>query len=172
MKTKIILALIATLFATSVSAVEGGYKLVGLGITPLTDKSDTTYGFGVSLGGGYNFNQYVGVEAQVGVHGIWSNTNTYAYPLPAITLNGYIPLNEVTSLYGKFGKSETLVTVGSGASQTNYSGVTNVYGLGVEVLLSGSKDTYRIGVDHYDLGFVNGSSLSANYINLSSTTHF
>lgn len=169
---KIIVALIATLIATSASAVEGGYNLVGLGVTPLTDKSNSTYGFGVSLGGGYNFTQYFGIEAQIGVHGIASNNNILVYPLPAITFNGYIPLREGASLYGKFGKSETSVTVGSGGSQANYSGFTNVYGVGVEVSLSGSKDTYRIGVDHYDLGFVNGSSLSANYFNLTSTTHF
>ena len=128
MKTKITLALLATLFATNVCAVEGGYKLVGLGITPLTDHSDTTYGFGVSLGGGYNFNQYLGIEAQIGVHGIGSNTNITVYPLPAVTFNGYVPINEGTSLFGKIGKSETSVTLGSGGSQTNYSGFTNIYG--------------------------------------------
>jgi len=169
---KIIVALLATLIVSNVGAVEGGYNLVGLGITPLTDKSNTTYGLGVSLGGGYNFTQYFGIEAQIGVHGIGSNTNISVYPLPAITFNGYFPVNERASLYGKIGKSLTSVTVGSGGDQTNYSGFTNVYGLGAEFSLSGSKNTYRIGLDHYDLGFVNGSSLSANYINLTSTTHF
>ncbi len=169
---KKIIALVASIISFNVIAVEGGYKLVGLGITPLTDKSNTTYGLGVSLGGGYNFNKYLGIEAQIGAQGIWSNTNISVYSLPAITLNGYLPINEGTSIYGKIGKSETLVTIGNGGDQTNYSGVTNVYGLGTEFSLSGNKDTYRIGIDHYDLGFVNGSSLSANYINLSSTTHF
>jgi hypothetical protein len=161
-----------SLITFNAGAVEGGYKLVGLGITPLTDKSDSTYGFGVSLGAGYNFCKYVGIETQIGVYGIGSNTSIFVYPLPALTLNAYVPINEKTSLFGKIGKSETSVTVGSGGSQTNYSGVSNVYGLGAEFSITGSKDTYRIGVDHYDLGFVNGSSLSANYINLTSTTHF
>jgi hypothetical protein len=169
---KIIIALLTILIAFNANAVDGGYKLVGLGITPMTNKDSTTYGFGVSLGGGYNFNNYFGIEAQIGDHGIGSNTNISVYPLPAITFNGYIPINAGTSLFGKIGKSETSVTVGSGGSQTNYSGVTNVYGLGAEFSSAVSKDTYRIGIDHFDLGFVNGSSLSANYFNLSSTTHF
>jgi hypothetical protein len=165
-------AALATLVASSAMAAEGAYNLVSLGVSPLTDQSGTTYGFGVSIGGGYGFNKYFGVEAQLAVLGIGTGNNVSVMPIPSLTVNGYIPVREGISLYGKIGKSETIVGYGAAGTQASYSGVSNFYGAGFEFLSSGSKDTYRIGVDHYDLGVVPGSPLAANYINLGATTHF
>ena len=93
-------------------------------------------------------------------------------PIPAITLNGYLPLREGINLFGKIGKSETIIGYSGKDTQAHYSGQANFFGAGVEFSSAASKDTYRLGVDYYVLGATSGASLSAYYINLSSTTHF
>jgi len=129
-------------------------------------------GFAVSVGGGYNFNQYVGLETQIGVLGIGTTNNVAVMPIPSLTVNGYIPVSERTSLFGKIGKSETIIGYGGADTQAHYSGQANFFGVGVEVSSTANKDTYRFGVDYYDLGATPGAPLSAYYLNVSSTTHF
>jgi hypothetical protein len=169
MHKKFLIALLATFVAPNAMSAEGAYNLVGFGLSPLTDQSNTTLGIGVSIGGGYNFNKYLGVETQLAVLGIGTGNNVSVMPLPALSLNGYFPLTEESSLYVKFGKSETVVANGT---QSSYAGLTNFYGGGIEFAITGSKNTYRFGVDHYDLNIIPGATLSTNYINLSSSTHF
>lgn len=172
MHKKIVVAALAMLISTGVMADEGAYNLVGVGLSPLSDPSGTTLGFGVSVGGGYGFNKYFGVEAQLAVLGIGSGNNVSVLPIPALTVNGYLPVREGVTLYGKIGKSETIAGYGPGDNLAIYSGTANFYGVGFEFSLADTKDTYRIGVDHYDLGALPGLPLSANNINLMSTTHF
>jgi hypothetical protein len=172
MNKKFIIAVLAMLGSPCALPADGSYNLVGLGLSPLKSESSTLFGFGVSVGGGYNFNQYFGIETQIGVMGIGSANNVAVMPIPEITLNGYVPVGERISLFGKIGKSETIVGYSGSDTQAHYSGQANFYGVGFEFSLTASKDTYRLGVDYYDLGATPGASLSAYYINLSSTTHF
>ena len=166
MYQKIIVVVLAALVTPSVFSAEGAYNVVGLGLSPLVEQSNTTLDFGVSIGGGYSFNKYFGVEAQIGLLGIGSGNDVSSMPIPSVALIGYIPLREDSTLYGKFGKSATTV-------DSNYSGTTNFYGVGVEFSsLSSPKNTYRLGIDHYDLSLAPGAPLSTNYLNLTSTTYF
>jgi len=170
---KIYFAVIFALFTFCATAADGGvYNLVGVGLSPLQGQESTWLGFGVSVGGGYNFNQYLGVEAQVGVIGIGTSNNIAVTPIPSISVNGYIPLREGISLFGKIGKSETIVGYSGSDTHAHYSGQTNFYGVGVEISSTANKNTYRFGVDYYDLGATSGAPLAAYYLNLSSTTHF
>jgi len=169
---KILISLLFLLGSSGALAADGAYNLVGLGLSPLSSDSITLFGFGVSVGGGYNFNQYFGIETQIGVMGIGSANNVAVMPIPAITVNGYLPVREGISLYGKIGKSETIVGYGSSDTQAHYSGQANCYGAGVEFSSTANKDTYRLGVDYFDLGATPGAALATYYINLSSTTHF
>ena len=169
MKMKLYLFAFLSVLTSAALAGEGGYNMVGIGISPL---QLSVWGFAVSVGGGYNFNQYVGVETQVSVLGIGTNNNVAVMPIPSLSVNGYIPLSERTSLFGKIGKSETIVGYGDADTQAHYSGQKIFFGVGVEVSSSANKDTYRFGVDYYDLGATPGAPLSAYYFNLTSTTHF
>ena len=169
MKKKIYLFVLLWVLASGALAGEGAYNLVGIGISPL---QLSQWGFGVSLGGGYNFNQYVGLETQVSVLGIGTTNNVAVMPIPSLTINGYLPVNERTSLFGKIGKSASIVGYGGADTQAHYSGQANFFGVGVEISSTANKDTYRFGIDYYDLGATPGAPLSAYYLNLTSTTHF
>jgi hypothetical protein len=172
MNKKFIIATLAVLGSSGALAADGAYKLVGLGLSPLSAESSTLFGFGVSVGGGYNFNQYLGIETQISLMGIGSANNVDVMPIPSITFNGYLPVSENVSLFGQVGKSETIIGYSGSDTQAHYSGQANFYGVGFEISSSANKNTYRLGIDYYDLGATPGASLSAYYINLSSTTHF
>lgn len=173
MINKIYFGVILAFITSCATAADGGvYNLVGVGLSPVLGQESTWFGFGVSVGGGYNFNQYVGIETQISVMGIGTTSNVVVMPIPSLTLNGYIPVQEGVSLFGKIGKSETIIGYSGSDTQAHYSGQSNFYGVGVEILSTANKNTYRFGVDYYDLGATPGAPLSAYYINLSSTTHF
>ena len=166
MYQKIIVGVLVALVSPNVLSAEGAYNIVGLGLSPLVEQSSTTLDFGVSVGGGYSFNKFWGVEAQIGILGIGSGNDVSEMPIPSVAVIGYIPIREDSCLYGKIGKSATTVN-------STYSGTTNFYGAGVEFSsLSSPTNTYRIGIDHYDLSLAPGAPLSTNYLNISSTTYF
>lgn len=169
---KMLFVVLIALLTTSTMAAEGAYNLVGAGLSSVQGQGSTWFGFGVDVGGGFNFNQYLGIEAQISVMGIGTSSNVAVMPIPSITVNGYIPIREGASLFVKFGKSETIVGYSGSDTQAHYSGQANFYGVGVEISSAANTDTYRIGVDYYDLGATPGSPLSAYFLNLSSTTHF
>ena len=169
---KILFVALISLLTFSAMAADGAYNLVGAGLSPVQGQASTWFGFGVEVGGGFSFNRYLGIETQVGVLGIGTTNNVAVMPIPSISVNGYIPIREGASLFGKIGKSETIVGYSGSDTQAHYSGQANFYGVGVEISSAANKDTYRIGVDYYDLGATPGAPLSAYYINLSSTTHF
>jgi hypothetical protein len=163
----------ATIWLPSAMAVEeGGYVLLSIGISPITDPIGTTSGFGVEAGGGYNLNKYLGAEAIIGVVGFSAGS---VYNPLSISLNvvGHIPFSDGFGIYGKVGEAETMVTLNStnGGSSQGYSGVTSLYGAGIEIYTVDHAD-FRIGYDHYDLSIIPGLPLSANYIYVARTAYF
>ena len=172
MYRKFIFTVFFSFINTHTCSAEGLYNLVGAGISPLIQDASRSLGFAVSVGGGYNFTKYVGVEAQVAVIGIGTANDVAVLPIPSIALNGYILIQENVSIFGKVGRASTIVNYTGDSTEAHYSGQSKFYGLGVEVTLVPGKNTYRFGVDYYDLGATPGSPLSAYYLNISSTTHF
>jgi outer membrane immunogenic protein len=175
---KIVLVVITAFMTTTIglssamAAEEGGYGLLSIGFSPLTDPTGTMSGYGVEVGGGYNFNKYFGTEAIIGALGLSAGS---AYnPLSfSISVAGHLPLTDGFGIYGKVGEAETMVTLNStngGASQ-GYSGVTGLYGVGVEFYTADHAD-FRIGYDHYDLSVIPGWTMSTNYINITRTAYF
>jgi hypothetical protein len=161
----------ATLPVSNVMAAdEGIYGLLSAGVTPVTGSVSTTFSLGLSLGGGYNFNKHVGVEGQYGLLGM-ATSNTLNAQVLAITINGYLPVQEQFNVFVKAGKSYTTVTDGKPDASVSQSAMKNVYGCGLE-FSSDNQKKYRLGVDHYDLSSAPGMSLSTNYINLTVVTNF
>lgn len=152
------------------AAEEGIYSLIGVGVTPITDTTTTTISFGLNLGGGYNFSKYVGTEAQLALLGMATTNNLTAHPF-AVTINGYLPIKENLTLFGKAGKSYTTVSNGTAATSVSQSGITNVYGYGLEFVYGDNKK-YRFGVDHYDLSVAPGMTLSTNYISVAAIVNY
>ena len=152
------------------AADEGVYGLYSLGVTPMTDSGSTTVSLGLSLGGGYNFNKHVGIEGQFGLLGM-ATSNTLNAQVRAVTINGYLTVQERLNMFVKAGKSYTTITDGKPDASVSQSAMNNVYGYGLE-LSSDDKKIYRLGVDHYDLFTAPGMSLSTNYFNLTVVTNF
>lgn len=170
MKKKIFTAILASSLATSAMAAEpGAYGLAGIGLSPMADNAGRTMAFGINAGVGYNLNRYVGFEAQTGVLGLGNSVS--AIPVAA-SVQAFVPVLKGIDLYGKYGTSYTTLSSGSGATTSSASGTTSLWGVGLEFSPPGSKETYRIGVEHYDLAVSPGMSLSTNYLNLTGTTRF
>jgi hypothetical protein len=173
---KNILAIIASfVFATTsitnvMAAEEGIYGLLSAGVTPVSGATSTTYSLGLSLGGGYNFNKHVGIEGQFALLGMATSNVLNAHVL-AVTVNGYLPVQERFNVFVKAGKSYTTITDGKPDASISQSAMNNVYGYGLE-FSSDDQKKYRLGVDHYVLSTAPGMSLSTNYINLSVVTNF
>lgn len=150
--------------SSAMAAEQGFFSLIGGGVTPLKDSAGTTMSFGLSLGGGFNFNKYVGVEGQFALLGMATSNNQSAHPI-ALMINGYLPIQERENLFIKLGKSFTTVSNGTADTAVSQSAITNMYGYGLEFPY-GEKMKYRFGVDHYDLSVAPGTTLSTNYVNV------
>lgn len=166
---KFIILIAAIVFETfsissAMAAEEGFFSLIGGGVTPMKDSASTSMSLGLSLGGGFNFNQYVGVEGQFVLLGMATSNNLSAHPI-AVMIIGYLPMQERQNLFAKVGKSFTTVTNGTADTSVSQSAMTNMYGYGIEFPY-GEKMKYRFGVDHYDLSVVPGTTLSTNYVNV------
>ncbi len=150
--------------SSAMAAEQGFFSLIGGGITPMKDSVSTSISLGLSLGGGFNFNQYVGIEGQFVLLGMATSNTLSAHPI-AVMINGYLPIQERLNMFAKVGKSFTTVSSGTADTSVSQSAITNVYGYGIEFPY-GEKMKYRFGVDHYDLSVVPGTTLSTNYINV------
>lgn len=167
--------IVSLVFATSpitnvMAADEGMYGLLSAGLTPVSESVSTTFSLGLSLGGGYNFNKLVGIEGQFGLLGM-ATSNTLNAQVLAVTINGYLPVQERLNIFVKAGKSFTTITDGKPDVSVSQSALNNVYGYGLE-FAADDKKKYRLGVDHYDLFVPSGMFLSTNYINLTVVTNF
>lgn len=162
------------IFTSNAMAAEqpGMYGLLGVGSSPLAYPGGLQSGYGVSVGAGYNINQYYGIEGVAAGLGI-SSASEYTFTSFSATVVGHIPVYEGIGLYVKAGDGYTLATFspagGGQGSSTPISGSGAVYGAGFEFSYEGSS--YRLGLDHYDLT-ASGVPLSTNYINVAGTTHF
>jgi len=136
----------------------------------MSESGATTVSLGLSVGGGYNFNKYVGIEGQFGLLGM-ATSNTLNAQILAVTVNGYLPVQERLNVFVKAGESYTAITDGKPDASWSKSGRNNVYGYGLE-FSSDDKKKYRLGVDHYNLSVAPDISLSTNYINLTVVTNF
>ena len=130
----------------------------------MSEVGTTTTSLGLSLGGGYDYNKYIGVEGQLALLG-QATTNTLNATALALTINGYLPVQESLNLFVKAGKAYTAVSDGKPTASVSQSAFTNVYGYGLEYSPS-DKRSYRFGVDHYELSVLPGITLSTNYINV------
>ncbi len=159
--------------ASSMAAEQPGfYGLLGVGSSPLAYPGGSLSGYGASIGGGYNINQYYGIEGVLAGLGI-SSASEYTFTSFSASVVGHIPVYDDIGLYAKVGDGYTLATFspagGGQGSSTPISGSGAVYGAGFEFSYDGSN--YRLGLDHYDLT-ASGVPLSTNYINVTGTTHF
>ena len=194
MKTLKQLALIITISATfttsnAQAAIQGFYGGMGLGLASINDSignsditSETTgWGFqNISLNfvGGYNLTSYLGIEAIVGALGVegWNEQlgGTVTALPAAIDLIGYVPLFHGFDFFAKFGTASTKLEYATVSGQTPIDAATNkakTYGYGIEFSIS-EMQSYRIGVDHFDLTVTPGTSISTNYVNITGIAHF
>lgn len=174
------------------AAIQGFYGGLGLGLASINDSignSDITsetmgtsgWGFqnlSLNFVGGYNLTSYLGIETTVGALGIdgWNEKlggTVTAFPA-AIDLIGYVPLFHDFDLFVKFGSANTRLTYATVSGQTPIDPATNrakTYGYGIEFNIS-EMQSYRIGVEHYDLTVTQGTSISTNYFNITGIAHF
>lgn len=182
MKKQILLAAIIALTVVTAEAAErGAFAGAGVGLNTLNDSQGNSgySGTGLSMGlvARYNINRYIGFEGALNLFGLtgWSAgaANLVAIPL-SISVIGYAPVHEKIDIFGKLGTSYTTLNFSGAAGQPGsnlISSNTSMYGFGVE-FSTGEKETYRIGIDHYDLSVVPGTSVSTNYLNITGTTRF
>jgi hypothetical protein len=186
-QTSILIAVVTALSTSNAMATEpGAYAGVGIGLATVTDSlgnsgisSNNNVGanfddLGLGFVGGYNINRYIGLEVGVNALGVfgWSYASGgIVTALPAsFEVVGYIPLYKGLDIFGKYGTSYTRLDF-TKAGVTSVSDKTQMYGLGIEFSLS-DKSSYRFGVDHHDLSVLPGTSVSANYFNLTGIMRF
>jgi hypothetical protein len=171
---KLILVVIATASFGLSSAMagegKGAFAEVGFGASPLTDVFGTTAGIGLSVGLGYNFNEYVGLEGEAGILGL-STGSSYGISFFSASAIGHLPITDRFSLFGKYGVDEVLVGVSSAGNQSqSFLGAKTLYGGGVE-FTAVDKSGIRLGYTHYDLG-VQGLTLTSDYYYFSVVNQF
>lgn len=154
--TKIGAAIVSSLMIVSVAnaATPGAYAGIGLGasninaslknLSPLTVKT-TSGGIGGKLFGGYNFNQYFGLEGNVATYAPTKNTvsmlgtniGTAKYTMQAVSLVGkaYLPIQQDFNVYALGGISEVYsavktTVIGQNVGTTKTHKLRPVYGVG------------------------------------------
>ena len=99
----------------------------------------------------------------------------HVYALPASAdIIGYLPLTKGFDIYGKFGSSNMRIEFTPAPGQTpinTMTGKTRTFGYGIEFSVS-EMQSYRIGLEHFDLSLSPGTSVSTNYINITGLMHF
>ena len=148
-------------FAGDLDIPLGRYGLLGFGRSPLIDQYGKKTGYlGIAVGGGYNFNPYLGVEGSI------NSLAEPAYEAMSLSLVaiGHIPLIKGYGIYLKSGEGYNIVTIpgfNAGAAAT-LTGLGLVTGAGIELTVN--KEIYRFGIDHYDLT-AGGVPMSTNFLN-------
>ena len=194
MNIKNIVLAISLVFSTLGSsgifaATQGLYLGAGIGYATITDSNGNS-GFSsegsgpamqnlsLSLVGGYNLTSYLGIETSFSALGIfgWDEAaggNVHALPT-SIDIIGYLPLTRGVDIYGKVGSSNMRIDFTPASGQTpidTETGKTKTFGYGIEFSIS-EMQSYRIGLEHFDLSVVPGTSVSTNYINITGLMHF
>ena len=137
----------------------GGYAFGDFGYSPLTDRNgNSSSGYGFGLGGGYSFNNYLGMEGALNLVGLSASTNITPVSISAAAI-GHIPVYRGLNIYLKAGESYNILMTQSSKS----TGTGAVTGGGLEFV--GNNGVARIGIEHYDLT-AGGIPYSTNYINL------
>ncbi len=135
--TKIGAAIASSFMLVSLAnaATPGPYAVIGLGVSKINAASTSMFvnntgtvakatsqsgGLGGKLGGGYNFNQYFGLEANYAIYANTTNKMTvdalkastkYAMSAASIVAKGYLPIQQDFNLYALGGAAEVFSTV-------------------------------------------------------------
>ena len=152
---------LATVFGTNnVAQAQGGYVGASIGQTDydLTGFSDTASA--TKLFGGYNFNKNFGIE------GTWydfgeGKDNGYTIEVDGIgfTGNGYLPLSDTFSLFGKIGLLMWDANIKPG---TNDDGTDVLYGIGGQWSLN-KQFALRVEYESADVSNGDGSLISVGF---------
>ncbi len=157
------------------SSTSGLYAGFGLGYAPVSGSSLITSSNGLALTGraGYAFNPRVSVEAAYdSINLVKSGLVDVGVSVLSASVVGYYPLQNSFDFYGKAGYANA--SVGFSAGQGNSRSQTKTgltYGFGVE-LGHGEKQSFRLGMDHFDLSAWQGLPISANNFSFSADFRF
>jgi len=160
----------------AMAAEQGGYGTYSMGIATVDDAKGNSgisgTGLGLSVGGGYNYNKYVGAEVGLNLLGVVGWQQVMAMPI-SVSVLGYLPIVDGINAVGKYGVANTTMYYSGAANSGGYtlSGMTSLWGVGVDFA---PKDgpSYRFGVDHFDLSVAPGTSVSSNYFNITAVERF
>jgi hypothetical protein len=156
-------------------ASSGFYAGFGMGYAPVSGSSLITSSNGGSITGraGYALNRSVSIEAAFdGIAFIKTGGLDVGISVLSASVVGYYPLQDSLDFYGKAGYANASVGLSSQLSNSvsqSKSGLT--YGFGVE-LGHGAKQSFRLGLDHFDLSAWQAMPISANNISFSADFRF
>lgn len=178
MANKILIAATLMMIASmgAMAAEQGSYSTYSMGFATVDDVKGNSgisgTGLGLSVGGGYNYNKYVGAEVGLNLLGVVGWQKVSAMPI-SVSVLGYLPIADGINVVGKYGIANTTMFYSGAANSGGYtlSGMTSLWGVGVD-FAPDSKTSYRFGVEHFDLSVAPGTSVSSNYFNITAVEHF
>lgn len=169
MKKVFAVALLSTVFASPVIAAEKGFyvganlgqaKASGNLVSGLTTShSDTSMG----ILGGYQFNRNLAAEVQyvdlgkLAEGGASTKTSGMAF-----SVVGILPINEMFSVFGKLGVSNTSVEISNSFVNETAIKTAITYGLGGQYNVNNALGI-RAGVDRYSVGQANSWGTDGTY---------
>ena len=153
----------------------GFYAGFGMGYAPVSGSSLITSSNGISLTGrvGYALNRSVSIEAAYdGITLVKSGLADVGVSVLSASVLGYYPLQDSLDLYGKAGYANASVGFSSGmGNSTSQSKTGLTYGFGVE-LGHGAQQSFRLGIDHFDLSAWQAMPIAANNFSFSADFRF
>ena len=156
-------------------AASGFYAGFGMGFAPVSGSSLITSSNGVSLTGraGYALNRSVSVEAAYdGIAMVKSGLADVGISVLSASVLGYYPLQDNVDVYAKAGYANASVGFSTGTGNSSSQSKTGLtYGFGVE-LGHGAKQSFRLGIDHFDLSAWQTMPIAANNVSFSADFRF
>lgn len=156
-------------------AESGLYAGFGMGYAPVSGSSLITSSNGLSLTGrvGYALNRSVSVEAAYdGIAMVKSGLADVGVSVLSASVVGYYPLQDSLDFYGKAGYANASVGFSTGQGNSSSQSKTGFsYGFGVE-LGHGARQSFRLGMDHFDLSAWQAMPIAANNFSFSADFRF
>ncbi len=170
----------------SSALAEGLYVAVDAGVMSYSNTHilsswglDFNPGAAITIGGGYNFNKYLGVEAgfsntsdsKITTSGFINATETLKSSATQFSVVGSIPFNDHFSLFGKLGKANTKVDYSYSSSGTSASASgtksNTMFGIGGQYNFN---KRWGLRVQYMDLGKTQVGPVMANGVAQAGTT--
>ncbi|MFZ2161054.1 MAG: outer membrane beta-barrel protein [Sideroxyarcus sp.] len=169
MKKVFAVALLSTVFASPVIAAEKGFyvganlgqaKASGNLVEGMTASRSDTY---MGILGGYQFNRNLAAEVQYVNFGKLAEGSASAKTSGmAFTAVGILPINEMFSVFGKLGVSNTSLEISNPVVNETVIKTAITYGLGGQYSVNNAWGI-RAGVDWYSVGQANSWGTDGTY---------